>query len=271
MQKALVALVVLGTLAFVFPAQAGAGVGRFVIRCGYSHTLSDDPIVHFGLPGASHLHDFYGNVTENASSTIDTMLGQATTCKTAADPSGYWTPTAFINGAQVKPIRVITYWQAPANQNVETFPLGLEMIAGDHDSTVPQSTTRVGWACDNDTAGVIHSPMVDHPYDCTPYNAAVGHGNGVVERAIFPSCWDGTGLAPTDVTYPPCRKPYTHKLIRLTARFHLGIMNPDGLTLSSGSYTTLHFDFLDAFDPARLQALVDDCLNAHLNCKQVTN
>jgi hypothetical protein len=111
---------------------------------------------------------------------------------------------------------VITYWEAPANQDVETIPLGLPMIAGDHDSMVPQSTARVGWACDNDTAGVIHSPMLDHPYDCTPYNAAVGHGNGVVERAIFPSCWDGTGLAPADVTYPPCRKPYTHKLIRLT-------------------------------------------------------
>ena len=136
---------------------------------------------------------------------------------------------------------------------------------------VPQSTAHVGWACDNDTAGVIHSPVLDHPYDCTPYNAAVGHGNGVVERAIFPSCWDGTGLAPADVTYPPCRKPYTHKLIRLTARFHLGIMSPDGLTLSSGPYTTLHFDFFDAFDPGRLQLLVGACLNAHVNCKQVTN
>jgi hypothetical protein len=48
-------------------------------------------------------------------------------------------------------------------------------------------------------------------------------------------------------------------------------MNPGGLTLSSGPYTALHFDFMNAFDPARLRALVTDCLNAHLNCKQVTN
>ena len=271
MRKALVALVVLGAVAFVFPAHARAAVGRFVIRCSYSHTLADDPIVHFGQPGASHMHDFYGNVAEDAFSTVDTMVGQATTCKTPTDPSGYWVPTTLINGVPLRPIRVITYWEAPANQNVETIPLGLQMIAGDHDSMVPQSTARVGWACDNDTAGVIHSPVLDHPYDCTPYNAAVGHGNGVVERAIFPSCWDGTGLTPADVTYPPCRKPYTHKLIRLTARFHLGIMSPDGLTLSSGPYTTLHFDFFDAFDPGRLQLLVGACLNAHVNCKQVTN
>ena len=190
MRKALVALVVLGAVAFMFPAQARAAVGRFVIRCSYSHTLADDPIVHFGQPGASHMHDFYGNIAEDAFSTVDTMVGQATTCKTTTDPSGYWVPTTLINGVPVKPIRVITYWEAPANQNVETIPLGLQMIAGDHDSMVPQRTTRVGWACDNDTAGVIHSPMLDHPYDCTPYNAAVGHGNGVVERAIFPSCWD---------------------------------------------------------------------------------
>jgi len=163
MRKALVALVVLGVFASVMPAQAGAAVGRFVIRCGYSHTLSDDPILHFGQPGVSHSHDFYGNVAEDASSTVDAMVGQATTCKTAADPSGYWVPTTLINGVPVKPIRVITYWEAPANQNVEPFPLGLQMIAGDHDSMVPQSTAHVGWACDNDTAGVIHSPVLDHP------------------------------------------------------------------------------------------------------------
>ena len=81
--------------------------------------------MHFGQPGASHMHDFYGNVAEDAFSTVDAMVGQATTCKTPADPSGYWVPTTLINGVPLKPIRVITYWEAPANQNVETIPSGI--------------------------------------------------------------------------------------------------------------------------------------------------
>jgi hypothetical protein len=87
---------------------------------------------------------------------------------------------------------------------------------------VPQSTARVGWARDNDTAGVIHSPALDHPCDCTPYNAAVGHGNGGGARRL-PELLGRHRPRSPDVAYPPCCKPYTHKLIRLTARFHLGI------------------------------------------------
>ena len=33
-----------------------------MLRCGYSHPLTDDPIVFPGQPGASHFHDFFGDV-----------------------------------------------------------------------------------------------------------------------------------------------------------------------------------------------------------------
>ena len=53
------------------------GVGRttgtlgasFISHCAFSHSLPDDPIVHPGVPGASHQHDFFANTTTSATST----------------------------------------------------------------------------------------------------------------------------------------------------------------------------------------------------------
>ena len=62
------------------PAEGGAApvrhlgpqgtVGQFVVECGYSHSAPDDPIVYPGQPGMSHEHDFFGNVTTDADSTL---------------------------------------------------------------------------------------------------------------------------------------------------------------------------------------------------------
>jgi len=86
---------------FVPPAQA-AQSGQFVLRCGYSHSLPDDPIVFPNQPGASHLHDFYGNTGVNAFSTFPTMLAGETTCRVPSDTAGYWAPAGFFNGVRVK-------------------------------------------------------------------------------------------------------------------------------------------------------------------------
>src|SRR5215216_5502680 len=60
-------------------------LGVFSTLCRYSHSAPDDPIVHPGMPGMSHLHDFFGNVTTNADSTYDSLLGQETTCTRPED------------------------------------------------------------------------------------------------------------------------------------------------------------------------------------------
>jgi hypothetical protein len=39
------------------------------ILCTIDHQRADDPIVHPGQPGASHMHSFYGNTSTKASST----------------------------------------------------------------------------------------------------------------------------------------------------------------------------------------------------------
>ena len=77
---ALVAAASLATVALVTAltsrreeaAAVDAGLGpqgrvpQFKVECGWSHSAPDDPIVHPGTPGRSHLHDFFGNTATDA-------------------------------------------------------------------------------------------------------------------------------------------------------------------------------------------------------------
>src|ERR671910_1253681 len=51
------------------PSPTGA---NFVVRCGFSHSAQVDPIVDFGRT-AHHMHDFFGNRTTNATSTLESL------------------------------------------------------------------------------------------------------------------------------------------------------------------------------------------------------
>src|SRR3546814_17989920 len=67
-------------------------VPQFKVECGWSHTATDDPIVHHGHPGRSHLHDFFGNTATDARSTPESLVGGDTTCQNKLDPAAYWAP-----------------------------------------------------------------------------------------------------------------------------------------------------------------------------------
>src|SRR5215208_7874929 len=45
---------------------------NFVVRCGFSHRALVDPIVDFGGK-ADHMHDFFGNKTTSANSTLESL------------------------------------------------------------------------------------------------------------------------------------------------------------------------------------------------------
>src|SRR4029077_5809887 len=121
-------------LALAAPPAQAAQVGQFVLRCGYSHSLTDDPIVFPGQPGASHLHDFFGNVSANASSTFESMLAGETTCRVPSDTAGYWAPAGFMEAAQVTPGVMCIYYLVPPFGNVETIPAGLQMVGGNKEA-----------------------------------------------------------------------------------------------------------------------------------------
>ena len=257
------------------PAAIAAQPGQFVLRCAYSHSLKDDPIVFPGQPGASHMHDFFGNVTADASSTVDSMLAGETTCRVPSDTAGYWTPTASLDGVQIRPGVMRIYYLGPSFGSVETIPAGLQMVGGNRDATTPAENPHVRWNCGQTTE--VQTPNRDAPYDCTPWS---GHAfvDGIVAVIDFPSCWDGLGLRPEDVTYPlggVCPPGFPHVIPKLSERVHLGVMNPlaqDGtmaLTFSSGPWYSLHADFWNTWQQERLDQLVADCLVARVHCGSV--
>ena len=256
------------------PARA-AQTGQFVLRCGYSHSLTDDPIVFPGQPGASHLHDFFGNTGVNAASTFETMLADETTCRVPSDTAGYWAPTAFMDGVQVRPGVMRIYYLGPATGTPETIPPGLQMVGGNKDAQSPAENPHVTWSCGQTKS--VSTPRRDAPYDCTPWER-YAFVDGIVASIDFPSCWNGTGLRPEDVTYPvagACPSGFEHVIPRLSERVHYGVMDPlalDGtlaFELSSGPWYTLHADFWNTWQQERLDQLVEDCLVAKAHCGSV--
>jgi hypothetical protein len=79
-----------------------------------------------------------------------------------------------------------------------------------------------------------------------------------------------------------CPANFPYVLPRLILRVHYGIMDPCAgvrpcgwdtatpetiaVTLSSGSYTTYHADFWNAWHQRPLERLVRVCLNEHIDC-----
>jgi hypothetical protein len=257
--------------------EAGAAepTGQFVLRCTYSHTLADDPIVFPGQPGASHAHDFFGNTGVDAFSTMASMLAGETTCRVPSDTAGYWAPQAYLNGVPITPTVMRIYYLGPKTGTVETIPPGLQIIGGSREAASPADNPHVSWGCGQTKA--VKTPREDLPYDCTPW-AEHAFVDGIVASIDFPSCWNGSGLGPDAVAYPVngfCPAGFPHVIPKLSERVHFGIMNPlnpDGslaFTLSSGPAYTLHADFWNTWQQERLDQLVADCLVARVHCGSV--
>jgi Domain of unknown function (DUF1996)/Divergent InlB B-repeat domain len=272
------------------PSWAADTGGSFILKCRYSHTLSDDPIVHPYQPGASHSHDFFGNESTNAFSTYDAMISSDTSCRLPLDTAGYWVPTPYLAGVEFHPsgrdgdMRI--YYLAGGASSVKTIPAGLQFIGGDFMATGPLPTWEVRWYCGAGAAG--STPISTHPYDCTPYAIQYPFVDGVVGVVNFPRCWDGAGLAPTDIAYPvdgagiDCPSGFPELLPLVSERVHFGIWdpcagaepcgpdNPDtkvALTLASGPYYTLHADFWNTWQQPALNSLVANCVNGHVSCR----
>src|SRR2546430_13632230 len=86
---------------------------NFWSNCRFSHTANDDPIVVPRLPGRSHPHTFFGNVSTNAYSTLASLRRAATTRKPRTGPAAYWGPTLFRNARAGRPAHTQHYYVVP--------------------------------------------------------------------------------------------------------------------------------------------------------------
>jgi Domain of unknown function (DUF1996) len=113
---------------------------NFFSDCRFSHSAPDDPIVRPGLPGASHPHEFFGNTSTDARSSLRSLLAHGTTCLRKADTAAYWVPALYRNGHVVKPLDALIYYRIRSIDPIHPFPPGLKIVAGNAGATAPQST-----------------------------------------------------------------------------------------------------------------------------------
>ena len=253
---------------------AGSAIGErgvFATLCRYSHEASDDPIVFPNQAGKSHLHTFFGNTTTSAASTYECLRAGGTTCRTASDASGYWTPALFRNGAEVSPISMKVYYRTGRHEpsSVQAFPPAYRVVAGDPAATQAQGLRTTFWLCrqlQNPDAAPTGGPS-ETPKAC-PSDAPL------TLHVRFPECWDGVSLDSPDhkshTAYGQmgtCPASHPTVLPSLTLIVHYPITGePGAITLASGSQYSAHADFFNAWDQAVLARSVNECLNAGVQC-----
>lgn len=277
---ALVLMTSAGLVAGTTEALAVGG-GVFSVKCTFSHSAQVDPIV---APGpapttlSDHQHDFFAARTTNSDSTIETMRVGGTTCPLSTDTGGYWVPSLYKGGQKINPRHMFIYYRSPSDTTVSAFPADLRMIAGG-DTRVPPDPTRsqlsLSWAC-NDSG-----PFYAQPPNCG--------SNKLKAHIHFPNCWTGQLDSFGRPDSPDHRShlayskgktcPSTHPVMlpRLSLHVTYDTTNGTGATLASdhdGLFpggTQLHADFWNTWDQFTLQLLVDRCLNAGKDCKQMTD
>ena len=241
---------------------------QFKVECAWSHAAADDPIVAPGRPGRSHLHDFFGNTTTSADSTVATLHGGGTTCQNQLDTAAFWVPALLRRGAPVRPIGSAAYYRPGPGidaASVRPYPAGLMMIGGDHHATV-QPLEVAAWHCG--ASPVLHA----NPPAC-PRTAPLG------VRVAFPDCWDGRHLDSDDHRSHMARSrdgrcPSDHPVPvpQLIFEVHYPVSgDPAGLELASGGVRGVHADFLNAWDEDALAREVRACLNGGHVCGVVSN
>jgi hypothetical protein len=241
--------------------------GQFTTVCMFSHRLSDDPIIYPRKRGASHSHDFFGNRSTNAFSTLRTLQRDdvTTSCRRPGDKAAYWVPSLYLDGRLISPRSVTAYYQArnKAMGTIQSFPQGLKLIAGDVHAMTAQRASVTVWHC----AGVDMSASSTVPTCPT--------GSHLVLRVRFPDCWNGQDLDSENhkshLAYNyQGRCPATHPVgvPGIALNVHYLIAGGPGVTLASGSPFSGHADFFNAWDAATLKGLVDRCLNTGTHCAQ---
>jgi hypothetical protein len=277
-------------LALLVPAVAALGrgksaippaLGAFHADCSATHIAPDDPIVFPNQPGASHLHEFFGNRQTNAATTARALRRRVgTTCirddeaKGApgpADSSAYWVPALYNGDTRIEAFNFGAYYSSGPRRfrQIQPFPSGLRMIAGDAAGRGPQmiGASRVYlWRCGGNTR--VPATRSSAPTCATP---------DLRVDITFPDCWDGRRLDSADhkshMAYSgqagarrecPGSHPIAVPILKLGLRYHT--TGGPRIKLASGPIQTAHGDFMNGWNRRELAKLVRRCLNKNKYC-----
>ncbi len=266
------------------PKQNTDGTGQFRITCEFSHMSFNDPIVHPGKEGASHLHVFFGNTAVDHSSTSESIRtsGNSTCAGGTLNRTGYWAPAIIDtkDGTPLQPIKILVYYKSDATGglSIKPYPQGLKMISGDMTSSTPQRRTDFG---------CIRPDGLEKRFSYIPPDCGIG---SILEMTInFPMCWDGVNLDSHDhkshmafIVWDNNRRrnlcPETHpiNLPALTQKIQYRV-HENGETarwrLSSDAYGidkpggySIHADWINGWNQELQNTWIDQCLRANRDC-----
>ncbi|MEU8813631.1 DUF1996 domain-containing protein [Actinoplanes sp. NPDC048796] len=243
-------------------------VAEFLADCPFSHRLPDDPIVFPNLPGASHMHSFFGSEVTNAATTTQDLLNANSNCNPSIDKSSYWIPTLYNGDTPVEPTTGIFYYLGEGVRDdliaqTQPFPLGLRIVAGNAKATGPADNTIARWSC-------LHAGEVGS----SPNFVTCPAGTMLESYLDFPHCWDGVNLDSPDhkshMAYPvnnacPASHPVVVPKLRQVMRYPVN-GNPANFRLASGAGYTMHGDFFNAWPVDELARRVNDCIRPIVKC-----
>ena len=278
-RRSAVATVALAAIAVAVPFALDAGAqnrgaghaGFFNSVCEFTSRAPDDPIVFPGVAGASHSHDFFGNPSTNAASTVDSLVAAGGRCVQPGDRAAYWVPTLLKGRRAARPVRANVYYRRAGRDpaSIEPFPLGLRVVAGNAKATAPQDPKIARWTCTGNE--LAPSRLL----------ALCPRGSNLKLTVVFPDCWNGRDLdSPDHVSHLAysgvggggirglrgCPASHPRALPRLVVNAVFATRGGPGLRLASGSINSGHADCFNAWDPAELGRLVRECLNADVHC-----
>jgi hypothetical protein len=225
------------------------------------------------------MHDFGGNNTTNAFSRLASLQKGTTNCfvhapDTQADRSGYWVPQLYFNGKPVSFSEQQAYYQSGGIRYVNTPPTGLELVAGNHHATGPQSTSVVKFTCSGSIGvGALTYPpvcpagsllkIVVFTQNCLAHALIVfgADGKDDTSRATYaaggvcPAGYDPIVQARIEVKYPA----------GVDGRGKIAF-SPDPGSATLSPYYTMHADWFNAWDTTTLNNFVKGCVDAGIDC-----
>ena len=232
-------------------------VGSFGVRCDYTHTAPDDPILYPGAPEASHSHDFFGAVGVDAFTTLETLEASDSVCDSSGDISAYWTPTLYADGKAIVPVESAAYYRATPGSDLEAItvpPNGLKMIS-----------VGAEWTC----------ARVDDP---TPQVPECPGSSLTRLMLVFPDCWDGKNLDSSDhrshltpSDNGDCPKTHPVHITRMFFEVRYAIPPGAKLRLASGDTTSAHGDAIIHWKPDVIADELRFCVQRSINCDLTWN
>ncbi|GAA2638183.1 hypothetical protein GCM10010399_84370 [Dactylosporangium fulvum] len=243
-------------------------VAEFLADCPFSHRLPDDPIVFPGLPGASHMHSFFGSRVTNAHTTVNDLAAGASNCNPAVDVSSYWVPTLYQDDNPVEPVITTFYYlgegvRDDVRERTQPLPYGLRIVAGNAKATAPDATTISRWSCLHHNEAGAGKDFINCPA-----------GSMLESYLDFPQCWNGRDLDSPDhkshMAYPvngdcPSTHPVPVPKLRQVLRYPVN-GDPARIRLSSGRGFTMHGDFFNAWPQAEMERRVAYCIRLKVKC-----